>query len=813
MSNALGIARASRVEPNRSAVELTFAKDAPNEEQVYKAVLTTLPLAPLGIQFEGDETGLALVRVAVAKSGATGGTSLLVRESKPNAAELRLVALEAGRYQILRPADGRRLVEDVEGFTVEGAQKVVARLEHIARWMRIAELRNPVGTLAGKFGFEIYLVTGDSVMDAKPVEGTSLRLLYGKDSTGEWRLRPAIKVKLSNRSDRPLYFSLVGLTETFAVQTGLLAGGSMRLEPGQEGWARDGKPIKTEVPDALWKSGVVEVRDVLKLIVCTEEFDPTLLAQGDLDHPLVSRAGGTRGVGAKSTLNRLLRHAQTRAFVDADEDEILSDWMTEEFAFTTVRPLESTAVPSRAEAELYPGVKLLSHPTLHARARLTAAPVASRDVAGGFVLPPLLRDAPDVSQPFLLSSSRGGAPGLSVLELFDVQNHEAVTPEQPLRLQIAQPLAADEHLLPVSHDGEFYLPIGRGVARDGYVEVVLDALPKPQNTRSLFGAVRIFFQKVISEHFGTAYEYPILGVFAPAGNGTAQVSAEPGEVRAKVAAASRIILYIHGIIGETRGMAASASGLAGPTPVQGLGGRYDLILTFDYENLHTSIEENARLLKERLIAAGLGPRHGKTLHIIAHSMGGLVSRWFIEREGGNEIVQHLVLLGTPNGGSPWPTVEDWAVAALSLGLNGLTAIAWPAKVLGSLVSVVEKIDVALDQMHPSSDFLKNLHASADPKVPYTIIAGNTSLISSATSPEKGNVIVRLLNRLRSQNLLHFATAPAFFGAPNDVAVSVPSICQLPSGRALPPKIREVPCDHLTYFSSPAGLQTLADNIP
>ena len=166
-------------------------------------------------------------------------------------------------------------------------------------------------------------------------------------------------------------------------------------------------------------------------------------------------------------------------------------------------------------------------------------------------------------------------------------------------------------------------------------------------------------------------------------------------------------------------MAASASGLAGPTPVQGLGGRYDLILTFDYENLHTSIEENARLLKERLIAAGLGPRHGKTLHI-AHSMGGLVSRWFIEREGGNEIVQHLVLLGTPNGGSPWPAVVDWAVAALSLGLNGLTAIAWPAKVLGSLVSVVEKIDVALDQMHPSSDFLKNLHASADPKVPYTL---------------------------------------------------------------------------------------------
>ncbi len=91
---------------------------------------------------------------------------------------------------------------------------------------------------------------------------------------------------------------------------------------------------------------------------------------------------------------------------------------------------------------------------------------------------------------------------------------------------------------------------------------------------------------------------------------------------------------------------------------------YDLVLTFDYENLNTTIEENGRLLKERLEAAGLGSGHGKTLDIAAHSMGGLVSRWFIEREGGNQVVRRLVMLGTPNGGSPWPKVVDWATVAL-----------------------------------------------------------------------------------------------------------------------------------------------------
>jgi hypothetical protein len=71
-----------------------------------------------------------------------------------------------------------------------------------------------------------------------------------------------------------------------------------------------------------------------------------------------------------------------------------------------------------------------------------------------------------------------------------------------------KPLAESEHLLPVTHDGEFFLPIGRGIGRGDHIEVVLDALPKPQNTRSLLSAVRIFFQKVVSQQFGTQYKYP-----------------------------------------------------------------------------------------------------------------------------------------------------------------------------------------------------------------------------------------------------------------------------------------------------------------
>ena len=65
--------------------------------------------------------------------------------------------------------------------------------------------------------------------------------------------------------------------------------------------------------------------------------------------------------------------------------------------------------------------------------------------------------------------------------------------------------------------------------------------------------------------------------------------------------------------------------------------------------------------------------------------------------------------------------------ALGVALNGLSVIPWPAKVLGGLVSLVERVDVALDQMRTGSDFLKALAALPDPMIPYTVLAGETSV--------------------------------------------------------------------------------------
>jgi len=253
-------------------------------------------------------------------------------------------------------------------------------------------------------------------------------------------------------------------------------------------------------------------------------------------------------------------------------------------------------------------------------------------------------------------------------------------------------------------------------------------------------------------------------------------------------------------------VASSQAEVALPsTPPQRIGDWYDVVLAFDYENINTGIRETARKLAQRLADVGLAAGHEKTLHLAAHSMGGLVSRWFIEHEGGSEVVQRLVTLGTPHDGSPWPKVEDWALAALAIGLNGLTQVAWPVKVLADLVKAVESVDVMLDEMSPNSALLQALSESIDPKVRYTLLVGNTSIIPSIV---EGGGLERLLTRLSPRRALHAVTSLAFLRTPNDMAVSVMSAKAVPGGRVPPAHVAEVACDHVTFFSSMAGRQAL-----
>ena len=289
----------------------------------------------------------------------------------------------------------------------------------------------------------------------------------------------------------------------------------------------------------------------------------------------------------------------------------------------------------------------------------------------------------------------------------------------------------------------------------------------------------------------------------------------------KVKAAKRILLYIHGFTGDTRGMVASSRGLPYPVPnpPPALADQYDLILAYDYESINTSVEKTAIKLKEHLAAVGLAAGHKKTLHVVAHSLGSLVTRWFIEREGGRKVVSKAVLVGPPNNGTPWAKLEDWAIVGLGMAINGLAAAIWPPAAipaligtLSTLVAGVEKVDTTLDQLKPGSDFYTILNASEDPKVPYAVIAGNTEKIHAA-SPETAQaeqaLLERLVERLASSLTRKSIADLVFFGKPNDTSISVESMISLPAGRKPAASVHEIACDHVSYFTTEVGLKTLA----
>lgn len=807
--HSIGQARVTAVQPTLSTVALTLASgQTPPDYATYRAVITGLPLPPLGVRLNGDSAGLALIRQALATAGPAGGPSLFVRadDAQPG---LELTAAD-NSYRIGRLTDARALVVPVAHFTPSSARLAVQRLEQIVRWSQIARLTNPSSSLpVGAVQLTLYQV--------QPAQGglpeRLLPLAAGVDELRfEYRYLndtwqpPQFKIRLLNTSQRRLYCALLDLTPTFKIDASLLKAAGLWLEPAEEAWALDGKTVYATVPDALWRQGVSEITDLLKLIVSTEQFDATLLEQPELD---VATRGQTRAGGAvRGTLNRLMQRAQTRNLGgEPATDETIPDWIASELSLTTVRPQASVVVSQAgAGVPLGAGVTLLPHPTLAARARLTSAPQASRAV-GNETLPPLLRDHPALVVPFEFTVSRAGGPGLSVLELTGVKDHTVVTPAQPLRLRVMAPLAPGEQVLALGYDGEFYWPLGNAQqASDGTTELRLDRLPAPLGTRDLFGSIRIFFQKVIGQRLGLHYPYPLLSAVTLKEDGGVEYDPAPAAVAARVAAATRIVLYIHGIIGDTQGMVRSARGLASPA-IPGLSEQYECLLAFDYENIHTPIPETARALKERLAAVGLGAGHGKTLHIVAHSMGGLVARWLIEREGGQRLVGRLMMLGTPNAGSPWSTLQDWATTVLTLGLNGLAASFWPAGLLAGLVGAIEKSGVTLNQMNPNSELLKELAGADDPAVPYVILAGNTSLITPAepAAASQTGRLGQLLDRLKQAGL-----RTVFFNQPNDIAVTVTSIGTVPANRQPAPVLHTIACDHLTYFSSEVGLKQLAE---
>jgi pimeloyl-ACP methyl ester carboxylesterase len=840
-SNQLAVAEVTQVLPQESVVKITEGLDELSSDESYWAIVTSLPIEPLKIYIQGEEKGVDLAIQALKTASLGKKPSLFVKQvESANDAEYFLIARDS-QYWITQKQDKRPLIAPVpekpdhNGYTTEQAKETILRLESIARWNNILELESPATSQIKREDIKIEVNVLDGKKSSSSESDIRLKYIYDEnyqdEETGEHWKPAHCQIKLTNSSSKKLYCNVLVLSENYEVSLPLFPEeSSFELMPKKDS---ESEPIPRisefdiSIPQEYLEQGITEYKDIFKLIVSTSEFDASVLKQDGFNPPPSS----TRSVGSLGILDSLMEQVNSRQ-IKRSSGGNYDDWMTKEVTLTYVRPQDAKQIKQGESTDLLDGVVVQPHPSLQAKVSLTTVPQVTRDTVPQVtrdivtrditnpVLPPILTQDPNVSQPFQFTTSRGSDPGLSVLELTGVQNHTSVTPETPLKILVNTTLAENEHILPLAYDGEFYLPLGRAVKTlDGKTEIRLESLPS-HSSRSPSVSVKILFQKLATQKLGAPFKYPILAIADVGEDGKLIANAEnkkPENVRAKVAQSKKILLYIHGIIGDTESLIGSVQ--QAKIGEQSINERYDLVLTFDYENLNTRIEENAHDLRQSLEAVGLSPNHGKELHIIAHSMGGLISRWFIEREGGNEIVQHLIMLGTPNAGSPWSKVQDLAFAFLGMGLNQLSTVAPPITILAKLVEFLEANDNSLEQMQPNCEFLQELAKNPDPHVPYTIIAGDRSLTTvSQTDMEKQNTVLRnLMQKLfphiiknALNNTVNSTLNMVFFDQPNDIAVTLDSIKSVDSNRSPQPKILpDVACDHLSYFTHPAGLEALA----
>ncbi|TFI50795.1 peptidase C14 caspase catalytic subunit p20 [Mastigocladus laminosus UU774] len=812
LGNALAQARVTQVLPQRSKVEIIQGSNNLFENTSYLAIVTSLSLPPLKVYLDGQGAGIELARQALANTNC-----LYVQEAaKSEDADYHLLA-KSNQYWIILPTSKRPVVAPIPeqstqaGYMPYFASKAIQRLEHIARWQNILQLKTPANSTIkpDDITMEIIVLSGSQESGS----GSEMRLEYTNEN-GEW-IPPSIQIVLTNNSEKTLYCNVLNLTENYSIEVPFFREkSSIRLAAkGSEASVTIASfdDLGLVIPDEFLAQGITEYKDILKLIVSTSEFDASLLEQDGLNPPSPKRS-----MGGKSILESVIPEVGDRNAVRVKTRVNNDDWLTQEVAVTIVRPQNPENLPSDRPMQLQNGlVEVLPHANLQAEINLTTVPQTIRDL-GNVTLPPLLQELEN-TEPFQFTTSRASDPGLSGLELSNVVDHTVVTKSAPLKLLVNREIAEHEYLLPISYDGEFFLPLGTGrKTLNGKTEITIERLPPPTKShRCLQGSIRIFFQKIICRKLGIKFDYPILAAATVDENEQVIYDKNIESVREKVTQAQRIILYIHGIIGDTEAQLPSIKKVTVTADGQQnlIQDYYDLVLAFDYENLNTTIEENARLLKQKLQAVGLEANHGKQLHIVAHSMGGLVSRWFIERESGNEIVQQLVMLGTPNAGSPWPAVQDLIFTVLVFGLNQLAAVVWPAKVLADLLEYLENNNYSLEQMHPDSDLLKQLAENPDPGVPYTIVAGDRSLIRAATEmqPDKqSSPLQRLMSKLFGQSVDQVINL-VFFEQPNDIAVTLASIKCISFSRSPQPQILtpNPTCDHLTYFTHPAGIEALA----
>lgn len=584
-------------------------------------------------------------------------------------------------------------------------------------------------------------------------------------------------LELKNNFSKDLYVGIYHFSPQFKISTFYKCDKLPKLDTGQAAWKKI-QDSKDELFMDIFDEAAASVTDYFKLFISTAPFnDYKFTEDNELKRAIIFPPSQTRGMAPRG--QRLPPE---------------EDWFTETIKIDLIRP---KARLNKQDTK-WEKVTIKGHTDLAAKVGIIAQTTKRKQHK--VRLPLLKKGKVEILHLGATPTDHSPVRKESIIELSELSNENALV-HDPLSVEIQHDLADNEYLIPFTFDGEIAIPVGTIYQKKtdktvitipqlpSYTDLSRETLSRSPQRAVWFSLLKFIAPKENIFQLSYIWKYeneqPVYGKLPKI------------DLQKKVKSANKILLLVHGIIGNTFSMAKAVQSLFESE-------QYSLILTFDYENLNTPIEEITEKLDQKLTEIGLGQQDKKRIDVIAHSMGGLVMRQLIERNRNKQhFVDRLLLFGTPNGGSTFSNlvkVRDTLLGILTIVASTSEYLAQPLTpflyAVNGMLGGSKIVSTTLEQLDKDSIFIKGLQFNEKaPGTAYHIIAGDFQ------ENNGGNYWQQLMDKLKSRQFQWIHGA-----APSDLMVSVEQMQQVPDTFEATNHI--VNCHHTNYFEAKDSLKIL-----
>lgn len=698
--------------------------------------------------------------------------------------------------------EGEQLVKENIEFTVAS---FLSKVEQVSRWLYIWDWKKPNTTrLQVAQEFDIHFNQYPDYLSSAQV-GTPVSIDFKEKvpvveyqfQHNEWQT-PWISFSLKRKQNASyagdLWVAVLFLDEQYSStdkyfpveQVSLNQKNPLFMQVAIHGFRETIFPLY--VPDILLDQwGENEVVNLYKIVISTKPF--TLE-----DFRLEALRLATRGMKGQGQA-RGMRNSE----VGAGDYDIFN------IPFIIRKPLTKGKLNSNEDLVLNEGLSISSPAGFSAEQVNIANQTEASRSTGSFEATPIA--IKNTLEPFNLIADRKSDEASNVIELHDVNGIDVIGRETPLTINLGQKKKSGEAVIPLGYDPETkcFLPLG---FMDSKGVINIEQLPpeSPSATKGLGKSIKIYLQRLMyTKILKEKDPYPILAISEHDESGVMHYIEDKDTICKRLKGASSFLVIVHGLIGDTSDKRHITNRIKRTEngEEKDLNSKYDLTLTFDYDSLNIPIEQSAQDLLDILDDYGIDKRNGKTVHLIAHSMGGLVCRWMLEKLDGSDLVSQFVQVGSPNLGSPWASAYDYFNTALGLVINFTNgSVPLLNEILSFLGKAWDNLEVTTKQLQPDSTLVQQLSTlDFKPPIPYTIIPGDSSLIP-VQQERRQTFLKKLTSGIKG------TVVNVLFDEANDDIVSIRSMTAFPTGSVI---ITEpVACDHFGYFKTEDGIKRLGE---